>query len=290
MERCLPQEVGSSGSSSLNVWNKLWSLSVPPKIKHFGWRLIRNFLPARENLIHKGLHACVFCNKAKKSSTHLFKVCFWTICIWFVSPLSIRIEYHYQSSIGEWSFAAEVSGKTIWNGPWYWCGLFGIQGTSFFFYLFLRVSLRHQLKQFLNLTQCFTGQLACSDQISSSSSLEGTGPGCVIRNSAGLVMVAGSKRVTFFFLFFNAEHFHNKKSTYLITWQIVSCSVAHPKHEKKDTCPSLIGHQTEAQELHYIWTIFLMTLLQGFNKINKIFDIGACHMVVGHNSAIVQEA
>jgi hypothetical protein len=34
-------------------WNKLWGLSIPPKVKHFMWRLGRDCLPNRQRLVCK---------------------------------------------------------------------------------------------------------------------------------------------------------------------------------------------------------------------------------------------
>ena len=42
----------SRGHSGTKVWEKLWKLKVPNKIKVFGWRACQNILPTRENLVH----------------------------------------------------------------------------------------------------------------------------------------------------------------------------------------------------------------------------------------------
>lgn len=41
-----------------------WSLRVSPKIKHLSWRILRDYLPSRQNLIRKGViyqPNCTFC-------------------------------------------------------------------------------------------------------------------------------------------------------------------------------------------------------------------------------------
>ncbi|PNX94699.1 pentatricopeptide repeat-containing protein [Trifolium pratense] len=45
-------------------WNKLWNRPIPPKVKHFMWRLGRNCLPNRQRLSSKGVDCqenCVVC-------------------------------------------------------------------------------------------------------------------------------------------------------------------------------------------------------------------------------------
>ena len=39
----------SSGSSTF-CWKILWGFSVPPKVRAFWWRVIKNFVPCRQNL------------------------------------------------------------------------------------------------------------------------------------------------------------------------------------------------------------------------------------------------
>ncbi|CAN1137051.1 hypothetical protein LINPERHAP2_LOCUS9817 [Linum perenne] len=42
----------------LNVardWNKIWSLEIPPKVKHFIWRLGRGVVPTRPTLLGRGI-------------------------------------------------------------------------------------------------------------------------------------------------------------------------------------------------------------------------------------------
>lgn len=34
-------------------WNILWALPIPPKVKHFMWRLGREYLPNRQRLMNK---------------------------------------------------------------------------------------------------------------------------------------------------------------------------------------------------------------------------------------------
>ena len=36
---------GSSAGTELTVWEKLWRLAIPPKVRNFWWRVINKFVP-----------------------------------------------------------------------------------------------------------------------------------------------------------------------------------------------------------------------------------------------------
>jgi hypothetical protein len=66
-------------------WKLIWSLHVPPKIKHFCRRLFRNCLPTRFNSQGRGVHcqsACVACNNVLEDEMHLFMHCKFAIDCW----------------------------------------------------------------------------------------------------------------------------------------------------------------------------------------------------------------
>ena len=54
----------STAARDRPIWNKIWSLKVPPKVKNFMWRACSNILPTRDNLHRRKLHVeprCGFC-------------------------------------------------------------------------------------------------------------------------------------------------------------------------------------------------------------------------------------
>jgi len=58
-------------------WNKLWSLPIPPKVKHFMWRLGRDCLPNRQRLNYKRVDCTsnyVICRSYTEYNWHLFFV------------------------------------------------------------------------------------------------------------------------------------------------------------------------------------------------------------------------
>lgn len=55
----------------LEEWNKLWQLRLPPKIKNFAWRVVREVLPNRITLRNRGIDVqtdCTFCPNLVENS------------------------------------------------------------------------------------------------------------------------------------------------------------------------------------------------------------------------------
>lgn len=50
-----------SGSGD-DTWQKIWKLTVPPKVKVFWWRVLHEFLPAKEILHHRHIEPTAFCD------------------------------------------------------------------------------------------------------------------------------------------------------------------------------------------------------------------------------------
>jgi len=52
----------SPGVSNDESWNRLWKLNVPPKVKVFWWRVLHEFLPAKDILHHRHIEPTSFCD------------------------------------------------------------------------------------------------------------------------------------------------------------------------------------------------------------------------------------
>jgi len=66
-------------------WNKLWALAIPPKVKHFMWRLGRDCLPNIQRLMTKGVNCesnCAVCHRFTEYNWHLFLDCADSIAVW----------------------------------------------------------------------------------------------------------------------------------------------------------------------------------------------------------------
>ena len=85
------------GTSSENrkpnqVWNLIWKIKVPNKIKLFIWRCCNNALAVRHNLKKRGMrvdNTCGVCGAVDESQLHLFFGCEISHMFWFCSPPTI---------------------------------------------------------------------------------------------------------------------------------------------------------------------------------------------------------
>lgn len=85
---------GSSHEECDNIhWRGVWSLSIPPKVKHFVWRALKNSLPTRANLLRRGVavdSTCGQCDAATESLDHCLLECTRARSFWFGSSLGLR--------------------------------------------------------------------------------------------------------------------------------------------------------------------------------------------------------
>ncbi|KAL6209023.1 hypothetical protein ACLB2K_019966 [Fragaria x ananassa] len=69
----------------IKLIKKLWSLNIQPKIKFFGWLLLRGRLKTRDRLSRFGItedNSCCLCNEDNETVDHLFGYCRFTRKIW----------------------------------------------------------------------------------------------------------------------------------------------------------------------------------------------------------------
>lgn len=87
-------QVESSREHSGNkVWAKLWKLTVPNKIKVFGWKACQNILPTRENLVHKRImvdNTSELCKIALETRVHALWECGVAKDVWVSSLVSLQ--------------------------------------------------------------------------------------------------------------------------------------------------------------------------------------------------------
>ena len=60
-------------SAQTNCWRRIWSLSVPNKIKHFLWRACCESLPTKKNMLSRNVTRnalCEWCNEEFEDSVH----------------------------------------------------------------------------------------------------------------------------------------------------------------------------------------------------------------------------
>ncbi|KAL6134561.1 hypothetical protein ACLB2K_066792 [Fragaria x ananassa] len=69
----------------MELIRKLWSLNIQPKMKFFGWLLLRGRLKTRDRLSRFGLiqdNSCVLCNEDNETMDHLFGYCNFATSVW----------------------------------------------------------------------------------------------------------------------------------------------------------------------------------------------------------------
>ena len=60
------------------VWNRLWKLSVPPKVRNFVWRASSDILPTRANLARRRVPIdpkCAVCGSSDETILHILWQC-----------------------------------------------------------------------------------------------------------------------------------------------------------------------------------------------------------------------
>ncbi|CAN1216845.1 Putative ribonuclease H protein At1g65750 [Linum perenne] len=71
-------------------WSKLWKIDVPPKMRHFLWRSVRDVLPTRNKLWRRRIEvhdSCGMCSRESESLEHLFLDCEVARGCWRVAGL-----------------------------------------------------------------------------------------------------------------------------------------------------------------------------------------------------------
>lgn len=91
----LPPSLTASTSASTSpfytLWNHLWKVNVPPKVKMVAWRIISDIIPTADNLRKRRVsmdESCILCNSAPESIHHLMIECPF-FCGCFASRTSI---------------------------------------------------------------------------------------------------------------------------------------------------------------------------------------------------------
>jgi len=84
-------------------WKSIWNLKVPPKLKHFLWRVTRGCLPTRTNLRRRGIDCttgCVFCQEHFESEWHVFVACSKAREMWTAAGIHYLLEQKFNEAEG----------------------------------------------------------------------------------------------------------------------------------------------------------------------------------------------
>ncbi|KAI8001217.1 putative ribonuclease H protein [Camellia lanceoleosa] len=124
----------SSFSPLDTFWKLIWSLKVPPKIRHLWWRACKNVLASRENLFRKRCapsNVYPICQCKIESVEYLLFDCGWVRAVWFGSDLNFKVDCGATQSIEKWlcelvanskneEDRAFCLGKVSWIGWFIW--------------------------------------------------------------------------------------------------------------------------------------------------------------------------
>jgi ribonuclease HI len=116
---------GPSSSRDDRLWKEIWKAPVPNKIKNFMWRLAKNILPTRGNLLKKGITldtSCPLCHNSEENVQHLFMQCNIMKLALFASPLGCQppLNTDLNCWLLEWltcsdKFGAQLFCTTLWK-------------------------------------------------------------------------------------------------------------------------------------------------------------------------------
>ncbi|KAI8024826.1 hypothetical protein LOK49_LG02G00251 [Camellia lanceoleosa] len=97
--------LSSSICWSERVWLLVWNLHLPPKLKHFLWKIYHNALATRQNLFSRQCAVsarCPVCLSSSKSLEHLLFECDWSKRVWFGCDLGLRCDNRDSFSTRDW--------------------------------------------------------------------------------------------------------------------------------------------------------------------------------------------
>ena len=92
----------SSGCARKNVWNALWKLHIPNKIKVFRWKACQEILPTQSNLAKRRIihdNVCPNCTRFPESTIHALWDCEVAVDVWVGSSLKLQKCAHGQANI-----------------------------------------------------------------------------------------------------------------------------------------------------------------------------------------------
>ena len=81
------QASSSSLEATKPLWNGIWKLKVPNKVKHFMWRALHESLPTKFNLDARHIlpdNSCGLCEEFPKDVIHCLWLCDHAKCIWLL--------------------------------------------------------------------------------------------------------------------------------------------------------------------------------------------------------------
>ena len=65
-------------------WKKIWQLHIPPKVREFPWRVLRNVLPTKCRLQQRGISIDTICGRGSSNEdlNHALLTCHKARAVW----------------------------------------------------------------------------------------------------------------------------------------------------------------------------------------------------------------
>ncbi|RYR18269.1 hypothetical protein Ahy_B03g062876 [Arachis hypogaea] len=87
------------------IWEAIWRLPVPQKVRMFLWKTVHRILPVNTNLHQRRITmtpTCSICQKENETIEHALLLCPWTRAVWFESSIQIVPTAYNVRSFREW--------------------------------------------------------------------------------------------------------------------------------------------------------------------------------------------
>ncbi|XP_016206345.1 uncharacterized protein LOC107646692 [Arachis ipaensis] len=101
----IKQSKASTSQNVREVWETIWGLPVPQKVKMIFWKAAHNILPVNVNLYQRRCAvkpSCTICQAENETVEHALLLCPWTRVVWFGSSLQIAPTANNVSSFEKW--------------------------------------------------------------------------------------------------------------------------------------------------------------------------------------------
>lgn len=96
---------GSSSALGPRIWKEFWRAPVNPRIRNFLWRVTKNIISTKDNLLRRGMQlegSFSLCNSCSESAQHVFLHCEFAGQVIFDSILSYRLPVSFEETVLVW--------------------------------------------------------------------------------------------------------------------------------------------------------------------------------------------
>ncbi|XP_057730440.1 uncharacterized protein LOC130945751 [Arachis stenosperma] len=95
----------STSQNSKEIWERIWRLPAPEKVKMFLWKAAHGILPVNASLYQRKITLtpkCSICHEQDETIEHVLLLCPWTRAVWFGSSIQIVPTAYEVKSFENW--------------------------------------------------------------------------------------------------------------------------------------------------------------------------------------------